>query len=114
MFCTVTATGTVSPTVTELGAVILASVISAGCGFTVTTVERWLLAALSSARLCVATRVCPPSAAAAVLHRDSPVPAAPAEIAGPVSSPKYAARRAVETTGIEAAAALKALQLSHV
>src|SRR5258708_35442986 len=54
------------PWVTEAGVfspVTARSVTGGGGGFTVTTVEPWLFAALASVRLSVATRVCPPSAA---------------------------------------------------
>ena len=76
-FCTVTTTGAVSPCVTRDGAVILARARSAGAVFTVTTTERVLLAALSSVRLCVATRVWPPSAAPVVLQLNVRVAVAP-------------------------------------
>ena len=42
--------------------------ISVGWGFTWITAESWLLPALASVRLCIATRVCPPSAAFVVFQ----------------------------------------------
>ena len=50
---------------------------SDGCGVTVTVAERWLLAALSSVSVWIATRVCPPGAAAVVFQLKESVERAP-------------------------------------
>ena len=60
-FFTVTTMCAVSPRATRAGAVIAVTAISVGLGFTVTTALRWLLAELSSERLCVAIRVWSPN-----------------------------------------------------
>src|SRR5438552_603480 len=67
-FCTVTMTCAVSPCATERGPVMPVRAISVGLGVTVTTDVSLLFAALSSDRLCVATSVCPPSAAPVVFQ----------------------------------------------
>ena len=86
-FCTVTTTRAVSPCVTRAGAVMPVKARSVGCGFTVTTAERVLLAALSSVRLWVATRVCAPSAADVVFQLKVSVESAPTESPATVCVP---------------------------
>ena len=76
-FWTVTTTWAVSPWATERGPVIPVIAISSGFGVTEMTVVRRLLAALSSARACVATSLCPPSAAPVVFQLNTSVVLAP-------------------------------------
>ncbi len=52
--------------------------MSVGLGFTVTTSDRRLFAALASARAWVATSVCPPSVAPVVFQLNTSVVALPA------------------------------------
>src|SRR6266446_3452452 len=77
-FCTVTMTCAVSPCATERGPVMPVNAMSVGLGFTLTTSDRRLFAALSSVRACVATRICPPSAAPVVFQLKTSVVLAPA------------------------------------
>ena len=67
---------------------MLARAISAGAAITLTVIALWLLAALSSVRLCVATRLCPPTAAFVVfqvkLHAVLAPKASPVTVCVPV------------------------------
>src|SRR5256712_13435543 len=64
---------------------------------TVTATERWLLAALASVRLWVATRVCPPSAADVAFKLNVRVAgaptASPVTVWGPIVTPAVASVR---------------------
>src|SRR5207247_10367733 len=79
------------------GAVTPVTATSVDGGFTVTTAERWLLAALTSVRLWVATSVWPPSAAVAVVQlkvRVAVAPtASPVTVCVPSVTPAVASRR---------------------